>query len=86
MAGASRSTWVGPINLGEAINTDARNEHSPYVTADGSLFFFMSSRTSEPPAQMSYDWLQQAKDQPGNGNPDMYWVDASVITALRPAS
>jgi hypothetical protein len=79
-------TWVGPINLGEKINTDQRNEHSPYVTSDGALFFFMSSRTSVPPEQMSYDWLQQAKDEPGNGNPDMYWVDASVITALRPES
>jgi hypothetical protein len=80
--------WTGPINLGEAVNTDGGVEYSPYVTRDGKYFFFMSSRplTSEtdPPNPLSFEWIERVHSEPGNGSSDIWWVEASFIEALRP--
>ena len=70
------------------INTAGDNEYSPYVSPDGRYFFFMSSQTRSTrelfPGPLTYRDLLRVWDEPGNGNADIYWVDASFITALRP--
>lgn len=81
-------TWTEPINLGPRINTEGDNEYSPYVSPDGKYFFFMSSR-ARPTRELflgplTYRDLLRAWGEPGNGSADIYWVDASFITALRP--
>jgi hypothetical protein len=52
------------------------------VSPDGKYFFFMSSRLARP-EQLTYRALRELQGQPGNGNADIYWVAAELITALR---
>ncbi|KPK84346.1 MAG: hypothetical protein AMS27_10190 [Bacteroides sp. SM23_62_1] len=59
----------------------------PFVTSDGKYFFFSSRRTlykeySEEP--VSYEKKIKILNSPGNGNQDIYWVDAGIIRALKP--
>ncbi|MBE3095654.1 MAG: PD40 domain-containing protein [Planctomycetes bacterium] len=74
--------WSEPINLGPAVNTAGSQEFSPYVSPDGKYFFFMSSRLARP-ERLTFRLLRELQDRPGNGNADIYWVDAGLITSLR---
>jgi Tol biopolymer transport system component len=66
-------SWGKVINMGDKINTIA-NERFPNVTPDGKYFFFNSTRK-----------IQGADpNSPGNGNGDIYWIDAKIIEELRP--
>jgi hypothetical protein len=86
---AEDDTWSGPINMGEAINTADNAVTSPYISPDGKYFFFASTRKQSAgeaeAGQRSYEEIQETQTRPGNGNSDIYWVDASFIEALRPA-
>jgi Tol biopolymer transport system component len=67
----SDSTWSGPRNLGDKINSRWKDEY-PFVSPDGKYLFFNSNRPS------------QRNDKPipdGPGN--IYWVDAGIIDELR---
>jgi len=81
-------TWIGPVNLGDQVNTAGGREYSPYVSPDGRYFFFMSSRMAEtdgsPTPRWTYARLKEEHGLPGNGNADIYWMDASFIEELRP--
>ncbi|MCU0244348.1 MAG: hypothetical protein MUE80_06330 [Acidobacteria bacterium] len=66
--------WGRVLNMGSAVNTGA-NERFPNVTPDGKYLFFNSTRKI-PGA---------AADAPGNGNGDVYWIDARIIEKLRAA-
>ena len=84
----SNDSWTGPFNLGLEINTSGAREYSPYVSPDGKYFFFMSSRTelgedvqSEPFTARS---LEELHNTPGNGNSDIYWIEAGILEELRP--
>jgi hypothetical protein len=80
-------TWVGPINLGEPVNTSGDTEFSPYVSPDGRYFFFMAARTLPDdalPGTLTRDFLWGYRMGPENGNADIYWVDAGFIEELRP--
>ncbi len=82
-------TWSRPVNLGDRINRARGAEWSPYVSPDGKYFFFMSTRPragSTLPEALTADHLRRWHDEPGNGNPDIYWVDAGFIDALRPST
>jgi len=68
-------SWGEIINMGGKINT-AANERFPNVTPDGKYFFFNS--TKKIPGA--------AANAPGNGDGDVYWVDAKIIEELRTAS
>jgi hypothetical protein len=74
--------WSEPINLGPAVNTTGSQEFSPYVSPDGKYFFFMAARFLRP-ERLTFHWLRGLHSQPGNGNGDIYWVDARVVTGLR---
>jgi hypothetical protein len=80
-------SWSEPINLGEVVNTAGNGEISPYVSPDGTYFFFMSSRrrsAESHPERLTRDYLWDVYTNPGNGNAGIHWMDASFIEALRP--
>jgi hypothetical protein len=74
--------WSDPINLGPDINSEGSQEFSPYVSPDGKYFFFMATRLDRP-ERLSYSLIRGLHDRPRNGNADIYWVAASVVTSLR---
>jgi hypothetical protein len=79
-------SWSEPINLGAAINT-ASDEHSASLSADGKYLFFMSARMpalESMPARLTYSYIERLHCSSPNGNPAIYWVDASFIEKLRP--
>lgn len=65
-------SWTEPKNLGESINSSAKDEH-PYLTPDGKYLFFNSNR-------MSALNSEPVPDGPGN----VYWVDAGIVDGLKP--
>ena len=67
-------TWTRPMNLGDDVNSSAKDEY-PYVSPDGRFLFFNSNRASP---------LNKAPVPDGAGN--VYWVSTEVITRLRPAA
>jgi len=65
-------SWGKVINMGDKVNTD-RNDRFPNVTPDGKYLFFNSTKM-----------IQGADaDSPGNGNGDVYWIDAGLIADLK---
>lgn len=78
--------WVETVNLGKPINLPGVLGYSPYVSPDGKVFFFMSQRVvgARPPGRLTYADYQRLATGPGNGLGDIWWVDAAVITDLRP--
>jgi hypothetical protein len=80
-------TWSDPINMGEQINTQGGEEYSPYVSPDGRYFFFMSSRLAPDNFKPGEKWnlagLQRMAARPGNGLPNIYWMDAGIIQELK---
>ncbi len=78
-------TWSEPVNMGDKVNTAHWQEYSPYVSPDGKYFFFMSTRMHEGGDQvLTYESIMASHNESGNGNPDIYWMDASFIERLRP--
>lgn len=80
-------SWVGPVNMGEKINTPGNSAPSPYVTPDGRYFFFASTRENpddEAAAILSYENILRMSTLPQNGGSDIYWMDAAFIESLRP--
>ena len=80
-------SWSEPVNLGAAVNTAASDEHSACLSADGKYLFFMSARmpaAERMPARLTYDYIAGLHRQAPNGNPAIYWVEASFIEKLRP--
>ncbi len=78
--------WSRPVNLGAEINSSAGQEWSPYITHDEKYFFFMSMKL-KPLAldgEFVYQTLLDYHNNYENGLPDMYWIEASFIKALRP--
>lgn len=76
--------WSRPVNMGRRVNLDNARGWSPYVSPDGSYFFFMATRTREiDEANWNYNNLKALNNAPGNGNASIYWVDAGFISNLR---
>ncbi len=79
--------WSKPINMGDEINTESGEEYSPYVSPDGKYFFFMSSRVNPDNFKPGQKWtlaeLQAMATRPGNGLPNIYWMDAKIIQDLK---
>ncbi len=77
--------WTKSRNMGSRINTFYR-EVDPVVSPDGKYIFFRSNRRihksySETP--LTYDGIIKILDGPGNGEADIYWVDAKIIEELK---
>jgi Tol biopolymer transport system component len=80
-------SWTQAVNMGESINTEA-NEFCPNVTSDGKYLFFTSRRRRpiELPLQnpITHEEKMKMVGSPGNGEGDIYWVDAKIIEELKP--
>lgn len=78
-------TWSDLINLGDKINTPG-SEYCPSVTPDGKYFFFHRDPgkffNSNPETRLTYADIQKHFHSDGNGQGDIYWVDADVIRRL----
>ncbi len=78
--------WSGPFNMGEYLNTAGGREYSGYLSPDRKYLFFMTTRPYtkyEQKEQMTYPDMLKSVSEPGNGNPDIYWMSASIIDTLR---
>jgi Tol biopolymer transport system component len=76
--------WSEPVNMGALVNQENALGYSPFVSPDGGQFFFMATRTSEiEEADWNYETLKTLYNSPGNGNADIYWMDAGFIENLR---
>lgn len=78
--------WARAVNLGPDVNTPA-TEQVPIVSPDGAYLFFSSERRRPLDYTTNHVTLadiRAAMAAPGNGRSDVYWVDASVITRLKP--
>jgi len=62
--------WGYPQNLGEPVNTDG-GEFFPSLTNEGTLYFTRNEKGSA------------LNDSPGNGNADIYWVNAGFFRILK---
>jgi hypothetical protein len=81
--------WTEPISLGDRVNTPAGAEFSAYVSPDGRYLFFMSARgpgLEAVPDTLTAGALHALHDRPGATGAAIYWIDASFIEALRPAT
>lgn len=77
-------TWSAPENLGEPFNGPDLQAISPSFSSDGKYFFFASNRRLAPlTGPRTYAGIQKERTQPGNGNADLWWVEAKVLEALR---
>jgi len=80
--------WSDPIPLGPQINWPSGNEWSASLSPDGKALFFMASRSEienrRAPDRLGYAEMQRLHEQPMNGNSDIWWVDAGIVSALRP--
>jgi len=81
-------TWTEAVNMGEKINTSKR-EICPSITADGKYLLFTSARKVTDKSfckrQANYQEMINELTSPGNGESDIYWVDARVIDQFRPS-
>jgi hypothetical protein len=82
----SEGKWQGPFNMGETINSSAREEWSAYVSPDQKVMFFMSNRINEDYdlslEKSTFSGLFKLNNSPQNGNSDIYWIDAGIIDEL----
>jgi hypothetical protein len=78
--------WSDAINLGDAINTPAR-EYCPVMSPDGRYFFFTSKRTSDssagPRATSTAEQWTARYDAIENGLGNVYWLRSEFLARLR---
>lgn len=79
-------TWTKSINIGNRVNS-SYNEVDPVISPDGKYIFFRSNRIIRKPnleTSLTYYELLKKLNAPGNGDEDIYWVDAKIIEDLKP--
>ncbi len=77
--------WTGAKNLGENINS-GNGERRAFVSHDGKYLFYTSKKKkiNMPEVSITLEELLELVNNPGNGQGDIYWVDAKVIEDLKP--
>ena len=77
--------WSRLINLGNAINSE-RDEYAPSLSPDGKYFIFQTQDKSVKryDRPLNYSDILNMNKIGGNGSNDIYWVDAKIITNLKP--
>jgi len=71
--------------MGSQINTFYR-EVDPVISPDGKYIFFRSNRRihkSYAESPLTYNEIIKMLDSPGNGEADIYWVDARIVDHLK---
>jgi hypothetical protein len=80
--------WSEGFRLDSILQIHGANAISPAFSPDGKFFFFATtkkrSETYFAHGNMTLDYFQERRNLPGNGNSDIYWVDARVILDLKP--
>lgn len=77
-------SWTEPVNMGQEFNHAAGGEWSFYLSPDKKVIFFMATQQMvEVPDELDYDFFFNAGNGPGNGNPDIYWIDAGIIDSYK---
>jgi len=74
------------VNMGDKVNS-TEMDISPWISFDGKTIFFSSNKrihASYSERGISYDEKIKILNNPGNGNTDIYWMDANIIEELRP--
>lgn len=77
--------WSQLINMGTEVNS-ALSENTPFISFDGKYLFYKSRKRNDlelGQKNLNYHDLQKTFNQPGNGNADIYWVDAQIIKNLK---
>lgn len=76
--------WSDPVNLGRPVNLPETQGWAASLSPDGRFLFFMSNRVrTDLAGRLDYGRLRTLGGEAGNGQPDIWWVDASFLTALR---
>ncbi len=77
--------WMEPQNLGEGINSPY-DERRAFLTFDQKYLFFVSDRINpeRPDRPLTITELQKLTNVRQNGYQHLYWVDAKIISKLRP--
>lgn len=78
-----KDNWSKPVNMGPKVNTRAEREFSASLSLDGKYLFFMSQRAMVVPEKITYKIIKDSYFEIGNGNPAIYWIDASFIQNLK---
>ena len=79
-------TWTKAENMGDKINSSA-SEVYPFVTPDGKYLFYSSRKTIHKDyadTPITYEEKIEILNSHGNGNADIYWVDARIIQEFKP--
>jgi hypothetical protein len=77
-------TWTEPKNLGEPFNGPGLQAISPSFSGDGKYFFWASNRRLlAPKGPRTYVDIQKERTQPGNGNADLWWVEAKLLEEMQ---
>lgn len=78
--------WTDGVLLDSILLLSGANAISPSFSPDGKFFFFASNKrragTYFSDRKPDMDFFQERRRMPGNGNPDIYWIDAAAILDL----
>lgn len=85
IAFAAGAGGFGPARpLPPPLNSPAL-DFCPALSPDGSILFFTSTRSAfDATTAAGYADLRAGLTGPGNGQGDIYWVDAALLATLRP--
>ena len=80
--------WTPPRNLGDAVNSSAK-DYAPKLSPDGQYLFFTSNRSTfgEPKGRrLDTAELERRLNAPGNGLNDIYQVDVAALDLQSPCA
>ncbi|MDP2874758.1 MAG: hypothetical protein Q8O00_01155 [Holophaga sp.] len=81
---SAEDAWSEPKNLGEPFNGPGLQAISPSFSSDGKYFFFASNRRmGVQQGPRTYASLQKERVHAGNGNADLWWVEAKKLEEFR---
>jgi Tol biopolymer transport system component len=79
--------WTVPEAASFAWDTAVKRVE-PAFSPDGKYFFFATDKRRKETffanGEMNMTFFRERRNMPGNGNSDIYWVDATVIFKLNP--
>lgn len=82
---SAEDRWSEPRNLGAPFNGPGLQAIAPGFSSDGKYFFFATNRrTLAQQGPRTYAGIQRERTLPGNGNADLWWVEAKALETLRP--
>jgi len=88
----NNQSWLPAVNLGPEFNGPDTRASSAFLSPDGEILFFSSSRTlsgakndqGANSTRLTRESLMKMHTEPGMGSSDLWWVDANILNSLRP--